>query len=150
MASGFQSFCKGRFFSNEISCALALCWFFGVSLVQRPSRAGAGTQEERLSVSKLGDSTNSSHHPEEHPGSPGCTEEQEREARGNAASPQPKIEGRALPCFWLRNRRGISPPTSPYVGSTSMEGTRLQNHRGNKSAMRRSTLLKMPEGSSFG
>lgn len=86
----------------------------------------------------------------ERPGSPDCTEGQEREARGNAASPQLKTEGRVLLCFWLRNRRGISPATSPYVGPTSMEGNRLQNHRGNKSAMRTATLLKMPEGSSFG
>lgn len=60
--------------------------------------------------------------------------------------PQPKIEGRALPCFWLRNRRGISPPTSPYVGSTSMEGNRLQNHRGNKSAMRTARAAKNARG----
>lgn len=105
---------------------------------------------EALSVLKLSNSSHPQLEQMERPGSPGCTEGQEREARGNAASPQLKTEGRVLLCFWLRNRRGISPATSPYVGPTSMEGNRLQNHRGNKSAMRTATLLKMPEGSSFG
>lgn len=74
---------------------------------------------------------------------------QEREAGGNAASPQLKIEGRVLLCFWQRNRSGISPPTSPSVGPTSMEGNMLQNHSGSKLAMRTGMLLKMPEESSF-
>lgn len=85
----------------------------------------------------------------EQPGSPRCAAAQEREAGGNAASPKLKIEGRVL-CFWQRNRSGISPPTSSYVGPTTMEGNMLQNHGGSKLAMRTETLLKMPEESSLG
>lgn len=140
MASCFQSLCKGRFFfliKSDVQCPWAdsrVCpWCRGPGAEQGRGRHWGG---EALSVFRLSTSTNSSHHPEEHPGSPPCTQGQEREARGNAASPQLKIEGRVLLCFWLRNRRGISPPTSPYVGPASMEGNRLQNHRGNKSAMR--------------
>lgn len=150
----FNHFATADFFSwwNRVcTCPGLILWCALGAKALRLSRAGEGTQQERHWVCPSWATAPSPPSIQRgHRGCPGCTGGQEREARGNAASPQPKIEGRVLPAFGS-GTGGAFPHLLPLMlGPTSVEGNRLQNHRGNKSAMRTARLLKMPEGSSFG
>lgn len=105
MASGFQSFCKGSFFSNWIWCALPwadslVCpWCKSPQAEQGRGRHSGG---EALRLFKLGNSTSSFHHPEGTSREPLLHRGAGKGSTRGCCFPPAKIEGRVLSCFWLR------------------------------------------------
>lgn len=93
--------------------SLVCPWCKGPQAQQGRGRHSAG---EALSVPKLSNSTKSSQHSEGTSRVPWMHRGAGKGSTRECCFPPAKDRRQSSPCFWLRNRRGISPPTSPYVG----------------------------------